>query len=122
MPDDDDMLVPPAQAEEPDSPIHPIEPVSPDHPFLFELPPGSPVESDAPSEVYAEHAELGETGRMWAQITAQGEKISRVSDRLERVIGEFIANLRVDMTVVVGRTTEMRRVLMEVHECIDSLQ
>lgn len=65
---------------------------------------------------------MGESGRLWAQITAQGEKISRLSDRLERVIGEFIADLRVDMTVVEGRSTEMRRVLMEVHEQIESLQ
>lgn len=77
--------------------------------------------SDAPSEVSAEHAELGETGRMWTQITAQGERISRFSDRLEMVIGEFIAELRVDMTTVVGRTTAMRRGLMEIHEQIESL-
>lgn len=122
MPNDDDFLVPPAQAEEPDSPIHPIEPDSPDHPFLVELPPGSPIESDASSEISAEHAELGEIGRLWAQITGLGERVTRISDRLERVIGEFIADLRVDMNVVVGRTTEMRRGLMEVHEHIDSLQ
>lgn len=122
MPDDDDVLVPPAQAEEPDSPVHPIEPDSPDHPFLVELPPGSPVGSDASSKVSAEHAKLGEIGRLWARITELSERVARVSDRLERVIGEFIADLRVDMTVVVGRTTEMRRGLMEVHEHIDSLQ
>ena len=59
---------------------------------------------------------------MWAQISAQGERISRTSDRLEMVIGEFIAELRVDMTAVIGRTTTMRRGLMEIHEHIESLQ
>ena len=122
MPDDDDLLVPPAQVEEPDSPVHPIEPDSPDHPFLFELPPVSPVVSDASSEVSAEHAELGEIGRMWAQITGLGERVTRISDRLERVIGEFIADLRVDLNTVVGRTTTIRRGLMEIHEQIESLQ
>ena len=120
--DDDDELAPPAQAEEPDSPVHPIEPDSPDHPFLFELPPGSPVESDASSEVSAEHAELGEVGRLWARITELSDRVARVSDRLERVIGEFLADLRVDLTVAVGRATELRRVMMDVHEHIDSLQ
>ena len=122
MPDDDDVLAPPAQAEEPDSPVHPIEPDSPDHPFLFELPPGSPVESDASSEVSAEHAELGEVGRLWARITELSDRVAHVSDRLERVIGEFLADLRVDLTVAVGRATELRRVMMDVHEHIDSLQ
>ena len=59
---------------------------------------------------------------MWTQITDLGERVARISDRLERVIGEFIADLRDDMTVVVGRTTEMRRGLMEIHEYIESLQ
>ena len=53
MPDDDWSLAHSAHSAKPDSPIHPLEPVSPDHPFLFELPPGSPVELDAPSEVSA---------------------------------------------------------------------
>jgi hypothetical protein len=122
MPDDDDLLVPPAQAEDPDSPIHPIEPVSPDHPFLFELPPGSPVESDAPSKVSAEHAELGETGRMWAQITDLGERVTRMSERIDRVTVEFIGELRIDMVTAERRVTEMMRGLMEVHEQIESLQ
>ena len=120
--DDDDELAPPAQAEEPDSPVHPIEPDSPDHPFLFELPPGSPVESDASSEVSAEHVELGEVGRLWTQITALGERVTHMSERIDRVTVEFIGQLRVDMVMAERRVTEMRRVLMEVHEHIDSLQ
>jgi hypothetical protein len=32
------------------------------------------------------------------------------------VIAEFIAELRVDMVTVVGRTTSIRRGMMEVHE------
>ena len=99
MPDDDGSPAHSAHSAKPDSPIHPLEPVSPDHPFLFELPLGSPVESDAPSEVSAEHAELGETGRMWAQITAQGERISRMSDRLEMIIAEFIAEFVTELRV-----------------------
>jgi hypothetical protein len=122
MPNDDDLIVPPAQAEEPDSPIHPIEPVSPDHLLLFELPPGSPVESDAPSEVSAEHAELGETGRMWAQITDLGERVTRMSEWIDRVTVEFIGELRIDMVTAERRVTEMRRDLMEIHEHIGSLQ
>ncbi|MCO6517070.1 MAG: hypothetical protein J6586_11370, partial [Snodgrassella sp.] len=82
----------------------------------------SPVESDASSEVSAEHAELGEIGRLWARITELSDRVARVSDRLERVIGEFLADLRVDLTVAVGRATELRRVMMDVHEHIDSLQ
>jgi hypothetical protein len=88
MPDDDGSLAHSVHSAKPDSPIHPLEPVSPDHPFLFDSPPGSPVASDTPSEVSAEHAESGETGRMWAQITAQGERISRMSNRLEMIMAE----------------------------------
>jgi hypothetical protein len=109
MPDDDGSPAHSAHAEEPDSLIHPLEPVSLDHPFSFDSPPGSPVASDASSEISVEHAELGETGRMWTRITAQGERISRLSDRLEMIIGEFIADLRVDMTTIVDRTTAIRR-------------
>ena len=122
MPDEDGLPAQPVQAEEPDSPIHPLEPVSPDHPFLFDSPPGSPVASDAPSEISAKPAELGETGRIWTRLTAQGERISQMADRIEMVIGEFIAELRVDLTTVVGRTTAIRRGMMEIHEQIESLQ
>ena len=38
------------------------------------------------------------------------------------VIAEFIAELRVDLTTVVGRTTAIRRGMMEIHEQIESLQ
>jgi hypothetical protein len=122
MPDDDGLPAHPAHAEERDSPIHPLEPVSPDHPLLFDSPPGSPVASDAPSEIPAKPAELGETGRIWTRITAQGERILQMADRLEMVIGEFIAELRVDLTTVVGRMTVIRRSMMEIHEQIESLQ
>ena len=111
-----------AHSAKPDSPIHPLEPVSPDHPFLFDSLPGSPVASDASSEISAEHAELGETGRMWTRITAQGERISRMSDQLEMIIAEFVAELRFDLTTVMGRTTAIRRGMMEIHEQIESLQ
>lgn len=38
------------------------------------------------------------------------------------VIREFIAELRVDLTTVVGRTTTIRRGMMEIHEQMESLQ
>ena len=45
-----------------------------------------------------------------------------MADRLEMVIGEFIAELRVDLTTVVGRTIAIRRGMIEIHEQIESLQ
>lgn len=126
MPDDDGFpahsLVHSAHSVEPDSPIHQLEPVSPDNLFLFDSPPGSPVASDMPFEISSESADLSETGRIWAQLTSQGERISQLVDRLERVITEFIGELRVDMATVVGRTTAIRRGMMEVHEQMESLQ
>ena len=118
MPDDDGSPAHPAHVEDPNFLIHSLEPVSPDHPFSFDSPPGSPVASDAPSEISVESADLGETCRIWTRLTAQGERISQMADRLEMVIGEFIAELRVDLTTVVGRTTAIRRGMMEIHEQI----
>lgn len=93
---------------------------------MFDSPPGSPAALDAPSEISAEPVDLGETGRMWTRITAQGERISRMVDRLEMIIAEFIdefvAELRVDLTTVMGKTTMIRRSMMEIHGQIEILQ
>ena len=98
------------------------EPGSPEHPPVFELPPGSPAESDESSELSDEQEQLDETGRIWTRLAAQGEKISQMADRLEMIIVEVIAELRVDMAAVVGKTTSLRSGMVELHEQMDSLQ